>query len=54
MIENKQSNIFIIILLIAIVLSASFAYYRYMVKENFAYFITEDSIPDRFDINSYR
>ncbi|MCX6717529.1 MAG: hypothetical protein NTU76_02545 [Candidatus Taylorbacteria bacterium] len=54
MIENKQSNIFLIILLLAILLSASLTYYRYMIKKNFTYFTDENSIPDKFDINSYK
>ena len=52
--ENKQNNFFIVILLFAIILSASFAYYRYMIKGDFVYFTEEGSIPDRFDINSYK
>lgn len=54
MIENKQSNIFIIILLTLIILSTGISYYRYMIKEDFSFFTTEESVPNRFDINSYK
>ena len=54
MTENKQSNLFISILLLAIFLSASYAYYKYMIKEEFTYFVDEESIPDQFNVNSYR
>lgn len=54
MIENKQSNIFIVIIVLAILISVSVAYYRYMIKQDFNYFTTEESIPDRFNINSYK
>lgn len=54
MVKNKQSNIFLIILVLAMLLSVVFAYYRYVIKENFVYFTDEESVPDRFDINSYK
>lgn len=51
---EKQSNFFLIILLLMMLASISFAYYRYMVREDFVFFTNEESVPDRFDINSYR
>lgn len=52
--NNKQSTMFIFILLICIIISISLAYRKYIANENFTYFTDEESIPDRFDINSYK
>lgn len=54
MIENKQSNFFLLILILMIFTSVSFAYYRYMIREDFVFFTDEESIPDRFNIDSYK
>ena len=52
---NKEKNdYFIYVLLLLIIISMSVAYYKYMIKENINFFTTEESVPNRFDINSYK
>lgn len=50
---TKQSTTFLVILLLLIGASALAAYYRYIVTEEFDYFVTEDEIPERFDPSTY-
>jgi hypothetical protein len=54
MTQDKNISYFMLMLVVLILISAFFAYYKYMVKEDFVYFIAEESVPDRFDINSYK
>ncbi len=53
MTENLKNNLYIGILLLSILSSFSFAYYKYIVKQDFVYFTEEESIPNGFDINTY-
>jgi len=41
------------ILLILVGLSVVVSYYRYIVRQDFTYFQTEEQVPDHFDISSY-
>ena len=50
---GRSSAIYITILFVLVVLSLAATYYRYIVKKDFVYFTTEESIPDRFDLSSY-
>jgi hypothetical protein len=49
----KDHRFFISILFLAIFLSISYAFYKYMILEDFTYFTSEEEIPSRIDINSY-
>ncbi|HMO79083.1 MAG TPA: hypothetical protein PJ997_01095 [Candidatus Paceibacterota bacterium] len=53
MINFIKENIFFIIIALFILVSVSFSYYRYVVLEDFEYFLTEEEIPEQFNINSY-
>lgn len=50
---EKPSFVYITVLLILVGLSVAVAYYRYMVRQDFTYFETEEQVPDHFDISSY-
>lgn len=50
---DKGSIIFFVLLFVAVCTSLSFTAYRYLVREDFAYFITEEEIPSRFSLSSY-
>jgi len=50
---RNSSFAYIAILLILVGLSVAVAYYRYIVREDFTYFQTEEQVPDHFDISSY-
>ncbi len=52
--KNTRSNFFIVVLLVLIFLSAGVSYYKYMVTEDLTYFTTEESVPDRFNLESYK
>ena len=52
--SGKGAAIFIGFLFLLIALSAGATYYRYMVLGDFVYFLTEEEIPDRFDLASYQ
>lgn len=49
----NQRNFFILFFL-AILISIGVSWYRYVVKEDFVYFITEEETPGQFDLNTYR
>lgn len=49
----SQSTLFILILIMLICLSVVKAYYEYVLASNFDYFLTEEDVPDRFDLTSY-
>lgn len=51
--KNENNNAFLVILAVVILLSIVVSFYRYIVKEDFVYFTTEEDIPDRFNLNSY-
>lgn len=50
---EKSALTYIAIFLILIGLSVVVTYYRYMVRQDFTYFQTEDQVPNHFDISSY-
>lgn len=51
--QSQQNLAFLFILFVFLLLSVAMTYYRYVILERFTYFLTEDEIPDRFDVNSY-
>jgi hypothetical protein len=51
--SERQNAIFLLILFILVGLSVFVTYYRYIVQNDFFYFTTEESIPDRFAPASY-
>lgn len=48
-----SANKAIFLILFCVAVSASVAYYRYVVLENFSYFTTEEEIPDQFEKSTY-
>ena len=50
---GKSGIVYIVILLSLVGISIFVTYYRYMVKQDFTYFQTEDEIPDQFNQASY-
>lgn len=50
---GKSGSIYITILFVLTGLSIAGTYYRYMVRQDFVYFTTEDQIPSQFDVSSY-
>jgi len=53
MTENKKTKIFFIIFFLLIFISIGVAYYRYVVKEDYVFFMDEDEIPGILpDINN--
>lgn len=50
---EKSALVYIAIIFILLGLSVTVAYYRYMVRQDFTYFQTEDDVPSQFDISSY-
>ena len=54
---SKKLNInrmFFIVLFSLIFLSVFFTWLRYIYLHDFDYFITEDSVPNEFNLNSYK
>ncbi|MFA5942111.1 MAG: hypothetical protein WC798_00345 [Candidatus Paceibacterota bacterium] len=50
---GRSSIIYTVVLFVLVGLSVGAAYYRYMVRQDFTYFQTEDEIPDQFDPSAY-
>ncbi len=49
----SQKNFFIIIIILllgSIIITAD----RYLIRKDFRYFLTEEEIPDQFDLNTYK
>lgn len=51
--SEYKSNILFIILFFLIVYSIVSIYYKYIVKDDFIYFLNEEEIPDSLDLSSY-
>jgi len=51
--SDKKNNIFFLIFFLLLLVSISVTYYRYIVRQNFQYFTTEEEIPNQFDVNIY-
>jgi len=51
--SDKQNITFLAVLFLLVGLSVFATYYRYIIKNDFVYFTTEESIPDRFAQSSY-
>lgn len=51
---EKPNTVFLAILFLLVVLSGAATFYRYIIKSDFIYFSTEESIPDRFAPDSYQ
>ena len=51
---DKFINYFLIsIFVVLFIASVSLSWYRYVVREDFRYFLTEEQTPDRFDLSTY-
>jgi len=53
MLSTRENDLFFGVLLLAFVLALFGTYHRYIVREDFTFFTTEEDIPDRFDLGSY-
>lgn len=51
--SNKKNNIFFLILFSFLLFSILATYYRYIIRQDFQYFVTEDETHSQFDINTY-
>lgn len=51
--SDKKSNTFLLIIFVIAFVSILVTYYRYVVRQDFQYFTTEDEIPDQFDPSTY-
>ncbi len=51
--SDKKSNVFFSVFFIFLVTSILVTYYRYIIRQDFQYFTTENKIPNQFDIHSY-
>lgn len=45
---------FLLIISILVFISIAFTFSKYVLREDFEYFLTEDELPEQFNINSYR
>jgi hypothetical protein len=50
---NKKDAIFFLVLFFLMMYSIGAAYYKYILQEDFAYFLAEEDVPDQFDMNAY-
>lgn len=50
---EKGGFVYLTIIFTLFGLSVGVAYYRYMVRQDFVYFQTEEQIPDHFSASSY-
>ncbi len=51
--DNKSSAIFILIIFFLLIISIFATYYKYIVREDFKYFTTEEEIPNQFSVDTY-
>lgn len=51
--SDKRSNIFFIILFFLFIYSVFSIYYKYIFLEDFHYFLTEEELPNQFDLSTY-
>jgi hypothetical protein len=51
--EKFVDYILIAIFITLFAASIGLSWYRYVVKEDFRYFLTEEDTPDRFDLSTY-
>ncbi len=50
---NNKGNLFFIFLFVVFICSVALTYYRYIVLEDFTYFLTEENYPNKFDLSTY-
>lgn len=51
---DRVVNVILTVLLVALfILSVAASWYRYVEKEQFRYFLTEEEAPARFDLSTY-
>jgi hypothetical protein len=51
---NRSSGIFLSIILIALIISTTASFYRYVVFKDFEYYLNEETVPDPLDSSSYK
>ncbi len=51
---SRASKIMIAVFLAGVIASSFLTFERYMLNEEFQIFVSEDEIPDPFDISSYK
>jgi hypothetical protein len=51
--DKLINYILLAIFIVLFIASISLTWYRYVVREDFRYFLTEEETPDRFDLSTY-
>jgi hypothetical protein len=54
MMSSGSAFVYIAVLFSLLLLSAGVSYQRYIVEENFDYFMTEEELPNQFDLSTYQ
>ena len=52
--NSLRENLFFIIIIFLLISAIFVSYYKYIIREDFKYFLTEDDIPNKLDLNSYK